>query len=300
MARRQPASTFKPIVYSYAIHSRAFTAASILETNPAVLGEKYRPANYDESEGQAPQRLREALAHSVNVAAVWTLERLGPAKVVPWARSLGISSELGADLSLALGAYEVTPLELVTAYTTFAAGGIQREPRLIQRIVGSNGKEVALPEAAAERRVMTEAEAYIVTSLLRSVVETGTAKRARSLPFVVAGKTGTSNAAKDAWFVGYSAQIACVVWTGFDDATPLGPGETGSVTSLPTFIAFMHEAHKDEPRREFVVPAEGLVRATIDPGSGQGPIEEWFLTGTAPSEDSAPEASEQRPSFWPF
>lgn len=304
-AHRQPASSFKPIVYSYAIHSRTFTAATILETNPAALGGRYRPGNFDESEGQSPRRLREALAHSVNVAAVWTLEKLGPAKVVTWAKSLGISSNLGADLSLALGSYEVTPFELVTAYTTFATGGMYREPVLIRSIFGANGQQIALPKRSPERRVMDEAEAYIVTSLLRSVVQSGTAKSASALPFPVAGKTGTSNAAKDAWFVGYSPDIACIVWTGFDDASPLAAGSTGSKTSLPTFIDFMREAHKDKPRRDFAAPAQGLVHVFIDPETGQrasgvdGAIDELFLPGTEPTEAAEPRASE-RSGLWPF
>jgi penicillin-binding protein 1A len=305
-AHRQPASAFKPIVYSYAIHTRAFTAATILETNPAALGGKYRPGNFDESEGRAPRRLREALAHSVNVAAVWTLNRVKPANVVEWAKQLGISSKLGPDLSLALGAYEVTPMELAAAYTTFAARGIYNEPRFIRRIEAPGGRELPLPRSATQRRVMDEAEAYIVTSLLRSVVESGTAKKARSLPFPIAGKTGTSNASKDAWFAGYSPEIACVVWTGFDDASPLGPKETGSVTSLPVFIAFMQQAHKGKPRSDFAVPANGVVRVMIDPESGQlasggdGAIEEVFLAGTEPTELAEPQLSGELPRIWPF
>ncbi|KYF59154.1 penicillin-binding protein [Sorangium cellulosum] len=307
-ARRQPASTFKPIVYSYGIHTRAFTAASILETQPAALRGKYRPDNYDESDGQAPRRLREALASSVNVAAVWTLEQLGPAKVVAWARSLGITSKLGADLSLALGAYEVTPFEMVAAFNTFAAGGTYREPVLVRSIVGPGGQPVPLPGAAPARQVMGEAEAYIVTSLLRSVVESGTAKRALSMSTPVAGKTGTSNAAKDAWFVGYSTDIACAVWTGHDDASPLGPGETGGATSLPAFIAFMQEAHRARPRTDFAAPPDGLVRVPIDPATGQlalpgaaGAIEEVFLAGTEPTTYAELPSGGEAPGFvWPF
>ncbi|WP_437630354.1 penicillin-binding protein 1A [Sorangium sp. So ce854] len=307
-ARRQPASSFKPIVYSYGIHTRAFTAASILETQPAALRGKYRPDNYDESDGQAPRRLREALASSVNVAAVWTLEQLGPAKVTEWARSLGITSKLGADLSLALGAYEVTPFEMVAAFNTFAAGGTYREPVLVRSIVGPGGQPVPLPGAAPARRVMDEAEAYIVTSLLRSVVESGTARRALSMSTPVAGKTGTSNAAKDAWFVGYSADIACAVWTGHDDASPLGPGETGGATSLPAFIAFMQEAHKARPRADFAAPPDGLVRVPIDPATGQlalpgaaGAVEEVFLAGTEPTTVAELPPGGEAPGFvWPF
>ena len=298
-AHRQPASSFKPIVYSYAIHSKSFTPATILETNPAALGDKYRPGNYDESEGLAPSRLREALAHSVNVAAVWTLQKLGPEKVVAWAKSLGFSSKLGADLSLALGAYEVTPFEMAAAYNTFAAGGVYREPSVIERIVGPNGEEIPVPRK--EQRVMDEAVAYIMTSLLRSVVESGTGKRARSLPFPVVGKTGTSNDNKDAWFVGYSPYVTCAVWTGFDKATSLGSGETGAIASLPAFIAFMQDAHRNKARSDFAAPSQGIVRVSIDPVTGRlsdGGIEEIFLAGTEPTE--AEPSMRDLPRLLPF
>src|SRR5262249_45752520 len=149
---------------------RTMTPASILETNPLAIP-NYRPANYDESDGASPKRMRLALAHSVNVAAVWTLNRIGPANVVAWAQSLGIESKLGADLSLALGSYELTPREMVGAYATFAAGGVYETPVLIQKIVGPNGVELPLPSEAPSRRVMDEAEAYVVTSLLTSVIQ---------------------------------------------------------------------------------------------------------------------------------
>src|SRR5208282_4931737 len=125
----------------------------------------YRPDNFDEGEGKTPKRLRDALALSVNAAAVWSLERLGTSNVTAWAHTLGIQSKLGADLSLALGSYEVTPREMVGAYATFAAGGVYDEPVLIQKVVGPSGVEVPLPERVKGRRVMDEAEAYVVTSL---------------------------------------------------------------------------------------------------------------------------------------
>ena len=203
-AHRQPGSTFKPFVYSYALYSRRFTPATMLETSPSSLT-GYRP---EQLRGQrravAPMRLREALAHSVNVAAVHVLQDVGPANVVTWAHALGIESKLGADLSLALGSYEVTPLEMAAAYATFAAGGMYEAPVLVTRITGPDGADIALPPRPPPRRVMDEAEAYVTTSLLTSVVDHGTGAAARSLGRPVAGKTGTSNQAKDTWFVGYS------------------------------------------------------------------------------------------------
>ncbi len=293
-SHRQPGSTFKAFVYSYGIHARAMTPATIVETSPFALG-GYRPDNFDEGEGKTPKRLRDALALSVNTAAVWSLGRLGPTNVVAWARTLGFESKLGADLSLALGSYEVTPREMVAAYATFAAGGVYADPVLIQKIVGPAG-EVSLPERVTGRRVMEEPEAYVMTSLLTSVVQDGTGKRAKQLGRPIAGKTGTSNQAKDGWFVGYSTDIACAVWTGFDDPTPMGAGEAGATLALPTFVELMREAHRRRPPADFPVPA-GIVRVMIDPATGlkaypdqKDAIEEIFLTGTEPHEVAVPDA----------
>jgi penicillin-binding protein 1A len=255
-SHRQPGSTFKSFVYSYAIHTHAreWTAATIVETNPGAL-HGYRPDNFDEGEGKTPKRLRDALALSVNTAAVWSLDRLGPSNVTAWAHTLGIQSKLGNDLSLALGSYEVTPREMAGAYATYAAGGVYEDPVLILKVVGPSGVEVALPERVKGRRVMDEAEAYVVTSLLTSVVQEGTARRAKSLGRPIAGKTGTSNQAKDGWFVGYSTDLACAVWTGYDDPTPMGAGEAGATLALPAFVDFMREAHKKRPPADFPVPA---------------------------------------------
>ena len=167
-------------------------------------------------------RLREALANSVNVAAVRVLRDVGPANVVAWAHALGIDSPMKADLSLALGSYEVHPIELAGAYATFAAGGSYEEPRLVVRIVGPDGKDVPLPDPPPPRRVLDDAEAYVVTNMLTSVIDHGTAARAKSLGRPLAGKTGTSNGPKDTWFAGYSADIAAVTWIGYDDGRAAG------------------------------------------------------------------------------
>ncbi|AUX27972.1 penicillin-binding protein [Sorangium cellulosum] len=295
-ARRQPGSTFKAFVYGYGLHARTLTPSTILETNPqAVAG--YKPQNHDESEGQSPARLREALAHSVNVAAVSAMSRVGPSNVVAFAGALGIQSKLGADLSLALGAYEVTPREMAAAYASIAAGGVYEQPVLITKIVGPGGAEIPLPPRPPARRVMEEPEAYVLTSLLTSVVQTGTAKQARSLGRPIAGKTGTTNQSKDAWFVGYSTDIACAVWTGYDDAAPLGKGEAGATAALPAFVDFMKQAHAKRPVADFPVPS-GVVRVKIDPQTGllaregqEDAVEEVFVAGTEPAEEApVPEA----------
>ena len=294
-SHRQPGSSFKPVVYAHAIVGRRFTPATLLDTHPGTLG-AYRPSNFEDSEGKEPMRLREALAHSVNVAAVHVLESVGPASVVEWAAALGVQSKLGADLSLALGAYEVTPMEMAGAYATFAAGGVYQAPHLVTRIVGPDGVEVPLPPRPAPRRVMTDAEAYVTTSLLASVIDHGTGASARALARPLAGKTGTSNQAKDAWFVGYSTDVVCATWTGYDDPRTLGAREAGATAALPAWIAFMRAAHEKKPPTEFARP-DGVVTVAIDPKTGllaaegqEGALDEVFLAGTEPTEHAPVDA----------
>jgi penicillin-binding protein 1A len=288
-AHRQPGSTFKAFLYSYAIHSRQFTPASLLPTSPQAL-DGYRPGNHGDGPAPGDARLREALAQSVNASAVWLMRQAGASNVAAWANSLGIESKLGTDLSLALGSYEVTVREMAAAYATLAAGGVYEQPALITRIVGPNSVEVAMPVRPAARRVMDEAEAYVTTSLLTSVVESGTGRRAKALGRPIAGKTGTSNQSKDGWFVGYSPDVVCAVWTGYDDAAPLGGGESGATVALPAFVDFMREAHKKRPVADFAVPS-GVVRLAIDPRTGlvalpeqTDALSEVFLAGTEPTE----------------
>jgi len=288
-SRRQPGSTFKPVLYSYAIHARRYTPASMVEVEPTVFAGNYKPGNYEGWKGTDPLRLREVLANSVNVGAVHVLEDVGPASVVDWAKALGIESTLKPDLSLALGSYEVHPMELAGAYATFAAGGVYEEPRIVTRIVGPDGKDVELKAPPSPRRVLDPAEAYVTTSLLQSVIDHGTGTRAKSLGRPVAGKTGTSNDSKDTWFAGYSTEIASVVWVGYDDNKPLGSGETGASTALPAWIQLMKAAHENKPRAEFPRPP-GVVTVAIDPKTGMkaatedGAIDEVFLEGTEPTE----------------
>lgn len=287
---RQPGSTFKPIVYSYAIHARRYTPATLVDVTPRAFAGGYRPSNYEGWTAPDPLRLREALANSVNVAAVNVLEDVGPANVVDWAKALGMTSTLRPDLSLALGSYEVRPIELAGAYATFAAGGVYEEPRVVTRIVDPDGRDVDLEPPPPPRRVLEPAEAFVITSMLESVVDHGTAQRAKSLGRRIAGKTGTSNEAKDTWFAGFSPEIAAVTWVGYDDNKPLGPGETGGQTALPAWIQVMDAAHKGRPRADFARPP-GVTTVAIDPRSGklkaegsEDAIDEVFLAGTEPTE----------------
>ncbi len=283
-SRRQPGSSFKPFLYSYALHSRRFTPASVLELPP------------DPKHGPEPRtmRVREAITKSDNAAAGRLLEAVGSENVVGWAHAAGIDSPLSPTPSLALGAYEVTPLELTNAYVTFASGGVFSPPRLITQMTGPGGRELELAPAPLPRRVMTEEEAYLTTSLMRSVVESGTAMAARRLGRPVVGKTGTTNSAKDVWFVGYCPELVVGVWVGYDDPLSLGANDTGGSTALPAFIAFMKAALGSQPATAFPRPA-GIQLERIDPKTGllaeEGQvdaIEEEFLAGTAPVERAAP------------
>ncbi len=288
-SRRQPGSTFKPIVYSYALHSRRFTPATLVDPNPDVFEGGYHPSNFEGWQQHDPLRLREALANSVNVVAVRVLQDVGPANVVQWAGALGIQSTMKPDLSLALGSYELRPIELVGAYATFAAGGVYEEPTLVTRIVGPDGRDLPLPPRAPPRRVLDEPEAYLMTSMLTSVIDHGTAVRAKALNRALAGKTGTSNGPKDVWFAGYSTDIAAVVWIGYDDGHGLGASEQGAVTALPAWMTFMKAAHEGKPRVDFSRPA-GLSDVVIDRRTGELPypndddvMTEVFLVGTEPT-----------------
>jgi len=295
-ARRQPGSTFKPIVYSYALHTRKYTPATLIDVQPSSFSGNYTPSNYEGWTGTDPLRLREVLAQSVNIGAVRVLDDVGPSNVVKWARDLGIVSPLAPDLSLALGAYEVRPMELAAAYATLAAGGTYEQPVLITRIVGPDGADISLPPGPEPRRVLDPAEAYVMTHLLTSVVDHGTATRAKVLGRPVAGKTGTSNDSKDTWFAGYSADIASVVWVGYDDNKPLGASEAGGMTALPAWISIMKAAHEHRPKTEFPRPP-GVVTAWIDRTTAQrlpagdsentAAIEEVFIEGTEPPEPDA-------------
>lgn len=284
-AHRQPASSFKPLVYSAALHERIVTPATILALDRAGPGTTLDGAPYRIS-------VRSALAHSNNDAAVQLLERAGPAEVVEWAKQIGIQSPLMPDDSLALGAYEVTPLELANCYATFASGGWYREPSVLAAIHQRSDEAVALPPRPEARRVMSAEEAYLVTSLLQTVVEEGTAEQARRLNRPIAAKTGTSNLVKDAWFAGYSTDLSVAVWVGYDDALPLGPQETGARVAGPAFVDFMQAAHEGRPSSEFPRP-DGIATVRVDPATGLLPwpgqpnaVSEEFLAGTEPEQQA--------------
>ncbi|MFO0550156.1 MAG: PBP1A family penicillin-binding protein [Polyangiaceae bacterium] len=290
---RQPGSSFKPFTYAKALASRKFTPATLLPTDGSAL-EGYRPKNYDRSAPGAPTRMRDAFARSINVSAAWLVGQVGPKAVADLATDLGIHSKLGETPSIALGAYEVSPRELTGAYASIAAGGVYEEPYLISKITGPDGRDIPIPSRTEPHRVLDDTEAYMITSLMKTVVDEGTGKGAKVLKRPIAGKTGTSNEGRDAWFVGFSTEIACGVWVGHDDRQPLGAGEAGGTTAMPAFVAFMKVAHDGIPATDFPVPP-GIERREIDaktgllaaPDQDSGTLSEIFLAGTAPTQDAS-------------
>jgi penicillin-binding protein 1A len=292
-ALRQPGSSFKPIVYALGLRQRRFTPASIVIDAPGAY-DKYKPGNYETWNYEGSVRLRYGLAHSINSVAVRVIDELGPASVVDFARQLGITSPLDPTLGLALGASEVRLSELTNAYATFAVGGRFVPLTFVKRITDSKGNEVKLPDQEPPRDVLTPAEAYVTTSLLTSVVEEGTATKAKVLGRPAAGKTGTSNQARDAWFAGYTPALVAGVWVGYDDHRPLGGKESGTKSALPIWIDVMKVAHGKSAPEPFPMPS-GVQTARIDPASGllayegeENAYDEVFLEGTAPVQTALP------------
>lgn len=287
-ARRQPGSTFKPIVFAEALRSRRFTLASTLIDAPGVY-DTWRPQNYERWEHRGDTRLRVALADSINSVAVRMLDELTVPSVVQLATGLGLTTPLVSDLSLSLGSSEVIPLELANAYATFAAGGQFEPTRIINRIETADGRTLRVNEGTS-RSVLSAAEAYLVTSMLQSVITHGTAASARSLSPNLAGKTGTSNRSNDAWFVGYSPTVLTLVWVGFDNNRSLGARESGARTALPVWTRIMRTAPGALSSESFVEPP-GISHRSIDPMTGllarpnqSDAIDEVFLEGTEPGE----------------
>ncbi len=288
-AERQPGSTFKPIVVALGIRSRKFTPATTVIDAPGVF-DQYKPGNYETWSYAGPVRLRHGLAQSINLVAIRVIEELTPPAVVTFANELGITTKLEPTLPLALGASEVRLSELTNAYATFAAGGRFTPLRLVKKVVDHTGRNVALPAQTPAHAVLTPAEAYVMTSMLGSVVDEGTGARAKALGRPSAGKTGTSNQARDAWFVGYTAQFVAGVWVGFDDRQALGAKESGGKTALPIWLDVMKFAHGNSKAVPFTMPS-GITTASIDPATGllayegeANAIDEVFLDGTVPTE----------------
>jgi penicillin-binding protein 1A len=269
MARRQPGSAFKPILYALAIENGHPQNQMILDAPIAFKGvtdaKDWQPKNFSKTyKGEIT--LRKALAISQNIPAVRLIERLGPSSVVAFAQRLGISSSFSPNLSLALGTSEVTLLELTNAYAVFANKGQRNTPFGVTEVRDHQNR--ILWRMKPERRaIMSRAGAAIVTNMLQAVVEEGTGKKAKILKRPLAGKTGTTNDFKDALFVGYSPTIAVGVWVGQDMFSTLGSWETGAKAALPIWIEFMTTALSSMPFQYFDIP-DNVVLTYMDPETG--------------------------------
>src|SRR5882672_9629867 len=264
-AARQPGSAFKPFIYTAAIDN-GFSPTDIILDTPVSFnagnGEEWAPQNYDKK-FRGPVTLRSALAHSVNVPAAKLLQKLGTNLVTSYAKRMGIRSRLVSDLSLALGTSEVNLLELTSAYGVFANQGIRVAPVFVIRVEDKNGKVLEQARPTAEEALSPET-ALTMTSMLSSVIESGTAASARALGLSVpaAGKTGTTDDYSDAWFVGYVPGLVTGVWVGFDRKQKIGPGMTGAAAALPIWVDVIGEATKGKAPQEFPVPS-GVVSVLI-------------------------------------
>ena len=289
-AKRQPGSAFKPFVYAAAI-AAGLSPGSIVDDEPVEImvgNTPWIPANYDDNY-QGRTTLRRALMMSANAATVRISRVIGEDNVIAAARRNGITSDLQPHPSLALGAIEVTPIELVTAYAPFANGGIRVRPRLVTRIEAPDGK--VLWSMEIERQpAMDPRDAYEVTSMLRGAVDYGTGKVIRDYGITgqVAGKTGTTNNGADVWFIGYTPTLVAGVWFGYDTPHQIADRAAGGRFAAPAWADFYKAGWTERPGVEWL-PPNGMVSAIIDPESGELATEycprkqrEWFKPGTQP------------------
>ncbi|WP_224960016.1 penicillin-binding protein 1A [Geomonas subterranea] len=291
-AKRQPGSAIKPLIFAAALE-QGYTPASLLDDAPVSYnkgnGQTWRPHNY-EKKSFGELSLRQALAHSNNVITVKLLESLGVNNFVTFAGRVGLPLRTPNDLSLALGTDEVTLNDLVSAYSPLANGGMRSEGRTIIRVYDRNRKSwnENPPQVAP---VLSPATAFVTTSMMKDVLTYGTAKGLKnfSRQRPAAGKTGTTDDYRDAWFVGYTPQLITGVWVGYDKPKPGGRGFTGGVVSAPIWEKFMRSASAGKPALDFPRP-EGVVTVSIDPSTGQLATpdcpttkEEDFIAGTEPA-----------------
>lgn len=294
-AKRQPGSAFKPVIYAAAIDS-GYTPASIIKDEPVTYpgGPKgeWSPENYDHKH-YGPTRLREALAYSRNVVTVKLVDEMGVDKVIQFARTIGFEGDMPRNLSIALGSIGITPLDLAETYSVFASGGVKMRPIAVKYVTDSKGRVLESNEPEGEQVISPET-AFLITSMMEDVINYGTGWRIKALGRPVAGKTGTTNDYRDAWFVGYTTGMVTCVWVGFDDMRPLGNQETGARAASPIWLNLM-KMIDDGEMFGFTVP-DGIVSYPIDPSNGllardgKG-LKEYFKNGTQPREYSSSQSS---------
>ncbi|UCF52248.1 MAG: penicillin-binding protein 1A [Bradyrhizobium sp.] len=318
-AYRQPGSSFKPIVYSAALDN-GYTPSTVVLDAPIEIDQGqgagvWRPENFSSGKFQGPVTLRNALRQSLNTVTVRLAQDIGMPLIGEYARRFGVYDELPNYLSYALGAGETTAMRMVTAYSMLANGGRRVKPTLINRIQDRYGhtifkhdqrecrgcdapggwKNQAEPQLIDRReQVLDSMTAYQITELMEGVVQAGTATVVKEVGKPIAGKTGTTNEAKDAWFVGFSPDVAVAIYMGYDKPRPLGKGNaaTGGHLAAPIARDFLKLALADKPAVPFKVPAGiKLVRVVAKTGMRAGPGEtggtilEAFKPGTAPPDN---------------
>ena len=297
VARRQPGSSFKPFVYAAAFDNAiegltpVITPTTTVDDVPTTFefdGKEYTPNNFGEN-FMGTVTVREALVHSLNVATVKVAELTGYARVAQVAHQMGLGNNIQPTPAMALGAYEMTPLDVAAAYTIFADGGVRAEPRFIHSVVSAEGE--TLEQLSPQTRMALDPRvAYLVTNILEDVLNRGTGAvvRARGFSAPAAGKTGTS---RDGWFAGFTSNLVCVVWIGFDDNRDLDL--SGSQSAAPIWADFMSRAVALPAYRDVhgFAPPEGVTTVTIDldtlrlaTPSCMNTREEVYINGTAPTE----------------
>src|SRR5438876_3448255 len=299
-ALRQPGSVFKPFVYATALNTaydpvpRVITPATMFKDEPTTFtydNQQYSPGNMGDKYSMQPVTLRDAMVHSLNVVTVDVAMEVTIVRVMSLAAKAGLPRVSHAYPAMALGTAEATPLQMTSAYSAFAANGTRTSPIAITRVTTGAGMTIAQP-SAQKNEVLRPPIAYVMTSFMKDVVNRGTGApiRARGFKFNVAGKTGTS---RDGWFGGYTPDLVCVVWVGFDDGSQLGL--TGANSALPIWADFMSSALTMHPEwtGDWQMP-DGVQQADIDPATGEiakadsGATTkrgELFINGTLPGEN---------------
>jgi penicillin-binding protein 1A len=307
-SRRQPGSAFKPIIYAAAL-DRGMTPSSIILDAPYISRanpdeEIWRPKNY-KKKFFGPTLFRTALIKSRNVITVKILKKIGVYHAIQYAKRMGIGSDLSPDLSLALGSSGVSLAEITRAYLVFANKGMLVEPIFIDRVLDRDGQIIEENQPSVEEAI-SEQTAHVMTDLLKAVINEGTGWRAKALGRPAAGKTGTTNDLRDAWFIGFSPSLVGGVWVGYDDRRPMGRGETGSRAASPIWLYFMSEVLKDQPVEDFSLP-ESVVFTKIDAKTGllasphsQKTVFQAFKEGTEPKEHSPKPQAARSGSFSQF
>jgi penicillin-binding protein 1A len=294
-AHRQPGSAFKPLIYATAMGQGLSPATQILDA-PVVYEQEeedkiWKPENYGRK-FHGMVSLRDALAHSHNLATVRLLDKVGIKNVIEFSRSVGLTSPLQADLSLGLGSSSVGLMELTSVYGVFLNQGARVEPFAVKAVMDNTGKtlETTQPES---HEVIAKETAYLITNMMEDVVQKGTGQAAKVLDRPIAAKTGTTNDYINAWFIGGTPNLVTGVYVGFDDRRSLGESETGARAALPIWIAFMKEALKQLPVVPFEIP-DGVTFVKVDSstglleseqeGEGQTGVVELFTKGSEPTQ----------------